>query len=64
MHLGYHELRNMLKTFREEREKRKKDGSSAAPVGPPRSDYRPRDEYRDRDRGYERGPPGGSSRYE
>jgi hypothetical protein len=47
MHLGYHELRNMLTKFREEREKRKMappptptsaPGPSAAPFsGPPRT---------------------------
>ena len=69
MHLGYHELRNMLAKFKEEREKRK----NAAPAGPPGAanggqpprggdrDYRSRDETRERDRGYERH---GSSRYE
>ena len=77
MHLGYHELRNMLAKFKEEREKRKSQpsstpavappvaGSSPVPGAPPRSgdrDYRSsRDEYRERDRGYERH---GSSRYE
>jgi len=66
MHLGYHELRNMLGKFREEREKRKMapigssggPGAGPAPSAPPRSggDYRSSrgDEYRDRDRGYER----------
>lgn len=34
MHLGYHELRNMLSKFREDREKRKMvPPSSAAPSG-------------------------------
>ncbi|KAF6763923.1 small nuclear ribonucleoprotein [Ephemerocybe angulata] len=60
MHLGYHELRNMLNKFKEEREKRKSTqpasggppGSSAS--GPPgRAGDRPRDDYRDRG-GYER----------
>ena len=61
MHLGYHELRNMLQKFKEEREKRKTTApaSSAAPgSGGGRSgdrDYRSsKDEYRDRDRGYDR----------
>jgi len=66
MHLGYHELRNMLSKFREEREKRKM-APPAAPTGttstpangtPARAgsdrggDYRSSrgDEYRDRDR--------------
>ncbi|KDQ61003.1 hypothetical protein JAAARDRAFT_31999 [Jaapia argillacea MUCL 33604] len=66
MHLGYHELRNMLKQFKEEREKRKMappammppsavGGAPVAPTGqPPRPgaerDYRSREEHRDRDR--------------
>ena len=61
MHLGYHELRNMLQKFKEEREKRKTTApaSSAAPGGgrPGDRDYRSsKDEYRDRDRdrGYDR----------
>ena len=68
MHLGYHELRNMLVKFKEEREKRKAAGQPVgAPLGPPSSgtptpggppgrgerDYRSsRDDYRERDRGY------------
>jgi hypothetical protein len=32
MHLGYHELRNMLSKFREEREKRKMAPVSSTPV--------------------------------
>lgn len=72
MHLGYHELRNMLSKFKEEREKRKMAPPSSTPSGavpssgPPRSgDYRSSrggEEYRDRDRdrGYDRA----SSRYE
>jgi len=62
MHLGYHELRNMLSKFKEEREKRKmappssipSGGSGAASAsGPPRSggDYRSSrggDDYRER----------------
>jgi hypothetical protein len=57
MHLGYHELRNMLTKFREEREKRK---TQAAPPPAPSSggsagrggDHRAsRDDHRDRDRG-------------
>lgn len=35
MHLGYHELRNMLSKFREEREKRKMAPPSSTPAGPP-----------------------------
>ena len=74
MHLGYHELRNMLQKFKEEREQRKlappPSSSSSIPssVGAPRPgdrDYRSsRDEYRDRDRdrGYDRDRH--SSRYE
>lgn len=77
MHLGYHELRNMLSKFKEERDKRKmappavpSGTASAAPSGPPgRSggdrggDYRSSrgDDYRERDRGYERHS---SSKYE
>jgi len=69
MHLGYHELRNMLGKFREEREKTKQAAPSSAPAaaastassGPPRErggDYRPSrggDEHRDRDRERDRG---------
>ncbi|KIM87211.1 hypothetical protein PILCRDRAFT_815687 [Piloderma croceum F 1598] len=66
MHLGYHELRNMLSKFREEREKRKMAppaappaASAGAPNGTPArsgsdrgGDYRSSrgDDYRDRDR--------------
>ncbi|KAL6300144.1 hypothetical protein BKA93DRAFT_803094 [Sparassis latifolia] len=74
MHLGYHELRNMLIKFKEEREKRKMGppsstpsagaGTSPGPGVPPRGDrdFRSRDDFRDRerDRGYERHP----SRYD
>jgi hypothetical protein len=69
MHLGYHELRNMLAKFREEREQRKMMApSAAAPSSAPQVTPRPaerdhrssRDDYRERDRGYERH----SSRYE
>ena len=73
MHLGYHELRNMLSKFKEEREKRKAappapggpPAGAAPPGGPPprggERDYRSsRDDYKDRDRGYERH----GSRYE
>ena len=62
MHLGYHELRNMLVKFKEDRDKRKMGPPSSMPSGgppsggPPRGgdrDYRSsRDEYRERDRGY------------
>lgn len=77
MHLGYHELRNLLSKFKEEREKRKAAGISAAPPTAPggpavppsrsnggdRGDYRSsRDEYRDRDR--DRGYERHPSRYE
>lgn len=74
MHLGYHELRNMLQKFREEREARKMalpavpaSGVSGGAVrsGSERGEYRSSrgDDYRDRDRdrGYERH---GSSRHE
>ncbi|GAW01218.1 LUC7-domain-containing protein [Lentinula edodes] len=59
MHLGYHELRNMLAKFREERDKRKAVPASstptsgaapAAPSGRPADHRSSRDEYRDRDR--------------
>lgn len=74
MHLGYHELRNMLKTFREEREKKKQGGVSGgtgsaggATTGTSWDHRSSRgDEYRerdrsDRDRGHDRHS---SSRYE
>ncbi|KAI5116341.1 hypothetical protein M0805_009177 [Coniferiporia weirii] len=65
MHLGYHELRNMLQKFKEEREKRKlapPPASAASGMPPPAPrpgdrDYRSsREDYRDRDRdrGYDR----------
>lgn len=74
MHLGYHELRNMLSKFKEERDKRKMGppppvpsgaGPGApGPAGAPRGgdrDPRSRDDFRERgDRGYERH----SSRYD
>ncbi|KAI0064481.1 LUC7-domain-containing protein [Artomyces pyxidatus] len=59
MHLGYHELRNMLIKFREDRDKRKSQPSLPPPAapgsangGPPRGgEHRSsRDDYRDRDR--------------
>ncbi len=70
MHLGYHELRNMLSKFKEEREKRKNAAPGGVATGPANGgpparggdrDYRSRDEPRERDRGYERH---GSARYE
>ncbi|KAG8217866.1 hypothetical protein J3R82DRAFT_6032 [Butyriboletus roseoflavus] len=77
MHLGYHELRNMLSKFREDREKRKMGPpSSAAPSGGPgsgsartgserggehRASRDDRDRERERERPYERHS---SSRYE
>jgi len=75
MHLGYHELRNMLSKFQEDREKRKMAPPSSAGTpggaggGPARAggeragEHRSsRDERdRERDRGYERHP---SSRYD
>ena len=78
MHLGYHELRNMLNKFREEREKRKAGppaaaapASMVAPGAPARSggerggDYRSsRDDYRERERDRDRGYDRHSSRYE
>lgn len=60
MHLGYHELRNTLKKFMEERDKRR---SGPAPSGAPPSGARPNDrggDYRKdeyRDRGYDRDRP-------
>jgi len=73
MHLGYHELRNMLQKFKEEREKTKNvppppqtmssgpDGSGGGPpgrYGADRDHRSSRDDYRERDRGYH------SSRYD
>ncbi|KAF8503306.1 LUC7-domain-containing protein [Russula emetica] len=69
MHLGYHELRNMLTKFREDREKRKAQAVPPAPVpsvggggsvGGRGSEHRPsrddhRDKERDRDRDRDRG---------
>ncbi|ETW86082.1 hypothetical protein HETIRDRAFT_167705 [Heterobasidion irregulare TC 32-1] len=74
MHLGYHELRNMLLKFKEDRDKRKSQPAPSAPSGGPpaprgdhrssRDDFRDRDRDRepdrDRDRGYDRH----ASRYE
>ncbi|KAJ7047012.1 small nuclear ribonucleoprotein [Mycena alexandri] len=70
MHLGYHELRNMLSKFREERDKAKNAppssappaaaavaGSSSSSSGAPREragDYRPSRSGEDRDRDRER----------
>ena len=67
MHLGYHELRNMLIKFKEDRDKRKMGPPSSVPSagGAPAAggtpsrggerDFRSsRDDYRERDRGYER----------
>ncbi|KAG6877158.1 hypothetical protein C0993_009836 [Termitomyces sp. T159_Od127] len=65
MHLGYHELRNMLAKFKEEREKRKMAPQTPSVTGGTTStmtraggersgDYRPSrggEEYRDRERG-------------
>ncbi|SJL00505.1 related to LUC7-essential protein associated with the U1 snRNP complex [Armillaria ostoyae] len=78
MHLGYHELRNMLAKFREEREKRKAAPPSSAPAsgvngpsgaasGRSGGEYRASrggDEYRDRDRDRGYGDRHSSSRYE
>ncbi|KAK0240028.1 hypothetical protein EDD85DRAFT_903764 [Armillaria nabsnona] len=78
MHLGYHELRNMLAKFREEREKRKAAPPSSAPAsgvngpsgaasGRTGGDYRASrggDEYRDRDRDRGYGDRHSSSRYD
>jgi len=68
MHLGYHELRNMLSKFREDREKRKMVPPPSASVsgarsGSERGEHRSsRDERdRERERGYERPS---SGRYE
>ena len=64
MHLGYHELRKMLKTFKEERDARRMAPPQSVPSGGPppgqsrdprSSDYRSsKDDYRERDRGYDR----------
>ncbi len=78
MHLGYHELRNMLGKFKEEREKRKmappSSAPSAAPAGtgsgsatPSGTNGRSGDrDYRSRDEFRDRGgyERHGSSRYE
>ncbi|KAI0277244.1 hypothetical protein BGY98DRAFT_981323 [Russula aff. rugulosa BPL654] len=79
MHLGYHELRNMLTKFREDREKRKAQAAppAAAPssaggsVGgrgsehrPPRDDHRDRERDRDRDRDRGYSERHSSSRYD
>ena len=49
MHLGYHELRNMLIKFKEERQKRQAAGGGGGGDGAPRGGG---GDYRDRDRGY------------
>lgn len=65
MHLGYHELRNMLGKFREDREKRKMPPPSSVPPsgaaggagksgGDRGSDHRSSRDDRERDRGYDR----------
>jgi len=58
MHLGYHELRNMLGKFREEREKRKMaPASSSGPssgAGKGSGDHRSSRDDRERERGYDR----------
>lgn len=65
MHLGYHELRNMLGKFREEREKRKMPPPSSAPPsgaaggagklgGDRGGDHRSSRDDRERERGYDR----------
>lgn len=78
MHLGYHELRNMLTKFREEREKRKAQAapppvasSSGGGVAGRGSEHRSsRDDHRDRERDRDRDRDRGyserhsSSRYE
>lgn len=78
MHLGYHELRNMLAKFKEEREKRKTlpsstpapvpaagPGGSPTPGVPPRSGERDYRSGRDEYRERDRGyERHGSSRYE
>ena len=74
MHLGYHELRNMLQKFKDERDKRKMTApssaispSAGAPLlggglrpGDRGGDYRGKDDYRDRER-YDRGGERGSA---
>ncbi|KAG1756644.1 uncharacterized protein EDB91DRAFT_1093757 [Suillus paluster] len=65
MHLGYHELRNMLGKFREDREKRKTAPASSVPAsgtaggagkpgGDRGGDHRSSRDDRERDRGYDR----------
>ena len=73
MHLGYHELRNMLSKFREDREKRKMapatsggasggaGGGMARAGGERGGEHRSSRDDRERERGYERHT---SSRYE
>ena len=69
MHLGYHELRNMLQKFKEERDKKKMAPPSSTPSsalggpggasrGSERDSRPPREDYRER--GFDRH----SSRYE
>ncbi|TCD64539.1 splicing factor [Steccherinum ochraceum] len=51
MHLGYHELRNMLSKFKEDRENRKMQPPSGPPGASRTADPRARgDDFRDRDR--------------
>ncbi|KAM6500388.1 small nuclear ribonucleoprotein [Amanita muscaria] len=52
MHLGYHELRNLLNKFREERDKRKTAGGAVG--GGVGAGGRGGERERERDRGYER----------
>jgi hypothetical protein len=64
MHLGYHELRNMLDKFKEERNNRKPAPASSAPPlggGPPRGGGGGggRDDRERGDRGYDRDRPRG-----
>lgn len=68
MHLGYHELRNMLGKFREERDKRKMgtatstgpSSGAAGGAGKGGGDHRSSRDDRERERGYDRH----ASRYE
>lgn len=55
MHLGYHELRNMLQKFREDREKRKTMAPPPSASGPTAASGGGFRDSRDRDRGGDRG---------
>ncbi|VDC06614.1 unnamed protein product [Peniophora sp. CBMAI 1063] len=52
MHLGYHELRNMLVKFKEERQKKQSSGGGGGGGGDGGAPRGGGGDYRDRDRGY------------